>query len=765
MATIRTSIQIFDGMSPAFKSMNNAMNIVINSFDSLQRESSHAIDTASIQTARNELAKAETAFNGIEKQIQDTKGRQDGLNKSIKNGSSNADGLWRKLKGIAAAYVGIQALGSIIKASDDLTQTTARLDLIKDKTHSIKQLQDQIFQSAQNSRAGYAETANLVGRIGMNAGSAFKNNNEMIKFAEVLNQKFIIAGASTEEMNSAILQLTQGLGSGVLRGEELNAVFESAPNIIQSIADYLDVDIGKIRQMASDGELTADVVKNSLLGAAKETQETFNKMPITFAQAWTMFKNEALMAFQPFLQQLNGIVNSDAFARLKDNAIYALKNIASVARQAFATIVEVFSDPAVITVINYIVTNIGMMVQAMLWAIGIAAQVASVIVSNWSWIAPIVWGIVAALVVYNSTMGIAWLTTLKDIAAKALHAAQSWLETAALIALTIAQDGLNAALMACPITWIIIAIIILIALFYAAVAAVNHFAGTSLNATGMIVGALFALGAFLYNQVAFWWNIIASFIEFFVNVWKHPVYSGKKALANIATAGIDMAISMTSGVDDMATAIANAFIWAANKAIDGINWIIEALNKLPGVDIDTFDNIGKIESFTSSLKDAKSAINKWAGEKPDNYWEAPKMETKNIGESYNNGYAWGSNLANGFGDMFDNTFDPTKDMKDILGNSGLDGVGGSALGDIADGTKDTAGNTAKMAKKMDASSEDLKYLRDIAEREAINRFTTAEIKVEMTNNNNINKDMDLDGVVDHLKTKIEEQMAISAEGV
>jgi tape measure domain-containing protein len=306
MATIRTAIQVTDGMSPAFRSMNAAMNTVLSSFEALQGASGNAIDTASIQSARGELNRAEVAFNRIDTEIEQARREQDGFNDEIREGGSAAGGLLNMVKKIALA-AGLAFGGKqILQLSDTLTQTTARLNLMNDGLQTTDELQKKILASADRSRASYVATADVVAKLGQRASDAFSSNDETIAFAENLNKSFVIAGASTQEMQSASLQLTQALGSGVLRGEELNAVFESAPNVIQTIADYLDVPIGKIRNMASEGLITADIVKNSMLSATDSINAQFEQIPYTFAQVGTMIGNDLLSTFQPVIQMIGG---------------------------------------------------------------------------------------------------------------------------------------------------------------------------------------------------------------------------------------------------------------------------------------------------------------------------------------------------------------------------------------------------------------------------------------------------------------------------
>ncbi|MBY2077905.1 tape measure protein, partial [Clostridioides difficile] len=346
MATIQTSIRIFDGMTPAFRHMTTAMNIVLSSFEQLQRTSSNAVNANSIIRAREELARAEAGFDRLERQIREADGQQRRLNEDINKGASSTDRLVGSAKKLAATYLGIRTLGGLGNLSDQMTSTNARLSMINDGQQSDSGLSKMIFQSAERSRASYLDTAKIVSRIGMNAGKAFSSTKEIIGFAEQLNKKFVIAGASTEEMNSALLQLTQGLGSGVLRGEELNAVFESAPNIIQSIADYLDADIGKIRGMASEGMLTADIVKNSLLAAAEQTNAEFEKMPYTLGQIFTSVKNNAVMVFGAIQKKIEDTVSSRGFRTFITDVKDSLYVLGAVGFNVFSGFINLLSSPA-----------------------------------------------------------------------------------------------------------------------------------------------------------------------------------------------------------------------------------------------------------------------------------------------------------------------------------------------------------------------------------------------------------------------------------
>ncbi|MGG5401151.1 tape measure protein [Clostridioides difficile] len=761
MATIQTSIRIFDGMTPAFRHMTTAMNIVLSSFEQLQRTSSNAVNANSIIRAREELARAEAGFDRLERQIRESDNQQRKLNEDINKGASSTDRLVGSAKKLAATYLGIRTLGGLGNLSDQMTSTNARLGMINDGQQSDAGLNKMIFQSAERSRASYLDTAQIVSRIGMNAGKAFSSTKEIVGFAEQLNKKFVIAGASTEEMNSALLQLTQGLSSGVLRGEELNAVFESAPNIIQSIADYLDVDIGKIRGMASEGMLTADIVKNSLLAAAEQTNAEFEKMPYTFSQIWTSIKNNAIMIFGVIQKKIEQSMSSKGFRTFIDNFINSLYVLGNVAYNIFNEIISILGSPFFQAFVNAIIVGVSLIVQALGWIITQALNIANVFAQNWSIIAPIVLGVAAAMLVYNNALLLSIANKVKDIAlsAKSLvmsfaHIVAESYRAAALVATTIAQDGLNAAMAACPITWILYGIIAIVVAFFVAIAIFNHFAGTSVSAIGVVAGAISVAASFIGNLfiatgnliidiVALIYNTLAGFAEFFANFLDDPIGSVIRAVSGMANAVLGIIRSIASAFDT---------VFGSNLADAVSGWQ------------------DKLQGWTDKVAgEAKIKVERMDPNKLH-------FDRFNYGKAWDAGYKWGDKLETNIKDKFDiskmaedakkklgldDLWDKKYGLGDGFGSAGLN----SPLNDAAKGAKDTAGNTAKMAKTMDKSQEDLKYLRDIAEQEVINRFTGVNIKIDMNNINNISKDTDVDGIVNVLTEKLNDAMVVSAEGI
>ena len=709
MATIRTAIALYDGVTSPLRNMQKAMGIVLNSFESMQRASSNAVDVSAIQEVREELARAETAFDSIEQNIRDANDQQQRFNRSIRDGSSAADGLWQKMKGIAATVGGMIGLKQALGTSDQLTQTNARLNnaLIKfDDGGSIEELEAKVMASAQRSRAYYMDTAAAVAKLGTNARDAFTNMDEVIAFSELVNKSFVIGGAGAQEQSAAMLQLTQAMASGVLRGEELNSIFENAPGIIQSIAKYLDVPIGQIRTMASEGQITANIVKNAMFEAAGDIERNFSNMPKTWGQIWTGMKNKALSIFAPILNRLNQIANSSKFEAVSNGVIGALAAIASV-----ATVV------------------LDLLINGASW-----------VVDNWSWLSPVIYGVAAALGVYYgaqlaaNTVGlISKGVHIAMAGAKMIQLAATGALTAATAAETAAQYGLNAALYACPLVWIIILIIALVALFYAAVAAVNKFAGTSVSATGIICGAFMAALAFIGNIfIALWnvaaevfvliYNLVATVANFIGNVFNDPVGAVCRLFFDLADTVLGVLQALASAIDA---------IFGSNLAGAVQGW----RDSLGGWVDETFGKGTEVMAKMSA--------------------DDLKLDRFEYGAAFDLGYNFGEGIDSKVSGLFD--------------GSAMDSMGAFDIGNTLDGiygnTGDTAGNTAAMSDALDITEEDLSYLRDIAEREAINRFTTAEIHVEQHNENHISKDADLDGIMDAWANDFAEKLDVSEEGV
>jgi len=640
MATIRTAIQIQDGMSPAFRSMTKVMNIVLSSFESIQKVSHTAIDTASIQTARAEMSKAEVTFNQVEQEIKEANEAQKKFNSSMGSGGGIANGLKSKIMGIAAT-VGV-ALGTkqILGLSDEMTSTTARLNLMNDGLQSTAELQEMIFQSAQRSRTSYMDTAATVSKLGILAKDAFSSNDEMIAFSELMNKQFKIGGASIQEQTSAMYQLTQAMASGKLQGDEFRSIMENAPLLAQSIAESLGMSVGELRSMSSEGLITADVIKNAMFSSADETNAKFKELPITFAEVWTDIKNKLIATFQPILE----IIASGA-QWISDN---------------WSALIPVFA--------------------------GVAGSILAIVVAMTAW---------------------------KII---------TWLQT-------IAQLGLNAALMASGIGAILIVIGSIIAGIVKWIQSVG----------GIKVAWLIVVQSILSA-----WDFLK--LSFFIGIyWVLDLWDKMKLGIMKAVVGI------TNFMGDMKAGVLGILENMVNGAIGIINDFIGLLNKIPGVEIGLIDNV----TFGTEAK-LKNEAEK----------QAKNAALKNYENHINEGIAARGDKITQMGRDALNAA-VTRQAEIDAARTGAstrsrtDNVNverDKMLGGIED-------DTSSINDSMESSEEDLKYLRDIAEQETVNRFTTAEIKVDMPVSASIASNMDLDGVVSYLEEKVYETMEVAAEGV
>lgn len=687
-----------------------------------QNEMNSAMEQMDVSAANSAYMRLSQTVSTTERYIRDNVDEQGRFNREINEGVHSANNLMDSIKGMVAAYAGIQTIGEIIGLSDTMTQTTARLDLIVDDGGSVEDLQNKIFLSAERARGSYLATADAVSKLGMQASQAFSSNDELIAFTELLNKQFVNAGTEAAGIDSVMLQLTQSMAAGVMQGEELNAIMDNASIIVQDIQRYLQevqgIDASNIKELASEGVVTAEVIKNAMFYAADETNAKFETMPKTFGQVWQSFQNTALMAFQTVLNRMNDFANSEAFNAFIMSAQEAMLVLAGIVTSIFD----------------------------MIGAIGTFAY------ENWSIISPIIWGIIGALAIYAAYLAITKAAELASAAGKIIlcvasyaHAAATGAEASATAAATAAQYGFNAALLACPITWIIILIIALIALFYAAVAAVNKFAGTSVSATGIICGVFMVAAAFIGNLFValinfvidifvVLWNFIAAFANFFGNVFNDPVGA-------IARLFFDLVDTVLSLLQSLASAIDTIFGSNLAGAVQG--W----RDSLGGWVDSTF---GQGEEIMAKLNAEDLHLDRF---EYSSAWDA--------------GYSFGEGIDESIANfdpssLFDTNVPGAGDYADLSGyGSDLGGLGG-----IGSGVDDIAGNTGAIADSMDITEEDLKYLRDIAEQEAINRFTTAEINIDQSGmQNNISNGMDLDGVISGLTEGVNEAIDSMAEGV
>lgn len=704
-----------DNANAELEQLRMQLNQAIQEQNSLNQ----AMQNIDVSAANDAYLRLSQTVGNTERYIRDNVDEQGRFNQEISAGTQQANELTNTIKRAVAAYVSIQSVGKALNISDELVQTTSRLNMMNDGVQTTAELVNMVYAAAQDARGSFSQMADVVARFGNNAKDAFSSSEEVVAFADLIQKQMTIAGASTQEAANAELQLSQALGSGVLRGDELNSIFEQAPNLIQNIADYLDVPIGKIREMAADGELSADVVKAAIFSAADDINSKFNEMPMTWGQMWQSMQNTALIAFQPVLQRLNDLANSEAFQTFIQGAIEAMATLANI-------ILNIFE---------------------------LVGTVGGFIADNWSAISPIIYGVIAALAVYAAYLGIVKGIEIASAAATAIHSVAMSAKIGVMAALTgqtmaatAAQMGYNGALYACPVVWIIVLIIALIAVIMAVCSAIAKMTGIANSGFGVITGGV---------------NVV---IQLFKNLGL--------TVANIAL-GIGNAIAALAS--NMMTAFHNAICsiqsWFYNllsTALSVIEGICAALNKLPFVEFD-------YSGISSAADDYAAKASEAAGNKEDyqsisdafneGFTTFDAFQDDWASDAFNAGAAWGDGVADkvsnfSLSDVFGkidipNVGDYTSGFADAIANSGV----GDGIGNIDD-------NTGKIKDSLDITEEDLKYLRDIAEQEAINRFTTAEINVDMSGmQNTVNSGDDIDGFMTKLTDSVNEAVDNMTEGV
>ncbi|WP_195522641.1 tape measure protein [Roseburia intestinalis] len=704
-----------DNANAELEQLRMQLNQAIQEQNSLNQ----AMQNMDVSAANDAYLRLSQTVGNTERYIRDNVDEQGRFNQEISAGTQQANELTNTIKRAVAAYVSIQSVGKALNISDELVQTTSRLNMMNDGVQTTAELVNMVYAAAQDARGSFSQMADVVARFGNNAKDAFSSSEEVVAFADLIQKQMTIAGASTQEAANAELQLSQALGSGVLRGDELNSIFEQAPNLIQNIADYLDVPIGKIREMAADGELSADVVKAAIFSAADDINSKFNEMPMTWGQIWQSMQNTALIAFQPVLQRLNDLANSEAFQTFIQGAIEAMATLANIVLNIFELV----------------------------------GTVGGFIADNWSVISPIIYGVIGALAVYAAYLGIVKGIEIASAAATAIHSVAMSAKIGVMAALTgqtmaatAAQMGYNGALYACPVVWIIMLLIALIAIIFAVCNAIAKMTGVANSGFGVITGGV---------------NVV---IQFFKNLGL--------TVANIAL-GIGNAIAALAS--NMMTAFHNAICnvqsWFYNllsTACSVIENIAAALNKLPFV---SFDYSG----ISSAADDYAAKASEAAGNKEDytsisdafneGFTTFDAFQDGWASDAFNAGAAWGDGVADkvsnfSLSDVFGQTDIPnvgdyTSGFSDAIANSGV----GDGIGNIDD-------NTGKIKDSLDITEEDLKYLRDIAEQEAINRFTTAEINVDMSGmQNTVNSGDDIDGFMTKLTDSVNEAVDNMTEGV
>lgn len=627
---------------------------------------------------------------------------------------------WKKISGNVGFVVG--QFERVQSYADALTRSRAQLSILVDDGGSVKELEEQILASAQRSRTGYLEAMQGVVNLGAGAADTFSGVEEQVRFVEVMNQGFAVAGTEESGRSSAMKTVGQAMGGAGIAAGDLPGLEQNAPLLVESIESYMaqapEV-TGSIEDWAAEGLLTGEVIKNALFASTGEIEGRLQETPTTFAQAWSGVGNKMQASLAPALGMIQNTLDTGQ-----------LQTAASGLASAFSVVALVLAT-----------------------IFSIATTVGAAIADNWGWIGPIVLGAAAALGVYLvATRGVALAHTIGEVVMTTFKLLQEKLAigfgvlTGNTAASSAAVFTFNSALMASPLTWALILIIAIVAAVFAVVGAINHFMGTSISAMGVICGAVMTVVAVIYNTVV---GVINAIIQTAWTVLAQPFL------------GI--------------------FEWIMNVANGGFNSFGDGIANLIGQIIGWFLNLGKIVTniidaifgthWTEGLDSLQASVTAW-GKNEDSFTAPeqgpPQLERFAYQDAYSSGYGFGSGLEDkvkgafhfgetGETDPWGGAFDPDA--------YGLPEMDGSLLEGIYDNTGAIAGNTAETRDAVELSGEELSLMRELAEQRAINRYTTAEITVNQHNENHMDGSADLDGIMEAWSADFAEKLDISAEGV
>ena len=737
MATLTQTLTLKDKFSSSLNSINNTIDRTIGKFSELDRRVKKMTQTATIKV-KADMPKnltAPKATSPVAPKMATPIAPKLPSTGPLVGGLGVATSMLGRMTSISRALnfmVAIQALrqmanlmSGLIKSGDEYIQTMARLKTIEDGSKTGQELQDGIMAAAQRSRTGFGIMADSVAKLRSQAGEAFKSNDEAIAFAEQLNKLYKIGGASLEQQKAGTLQITQALASGVLRGDEFNSMMENAPLVAQKLARHLGVSVGQLRAMAKDGQLTGDTLKNALLGSAVETNAEFAKMPMTFADMMTQVGNVASYAFQPLIQAWQEFINSTAgqnFMAGLETAMFAIGQIA-------------------------------------LWLFNL-------FVAGWNWVTENINIVMTALIL---------LSAVALIAGVAMFVA-----------------GLMAG---APWAWLMLILIGVIGIALLIGTALNAMGISFLDVAAAIVAAFVFVGTIVYDIIMFVINLvmymIAPIVNFFIaiynigvaiaeflrNVFKHPIYSIRKLFYNLVRTVLDYFASFVDGVVNVAQSIGNAFIAGANIAIKAINWIIDALNKIPGVNLGKVGEMGYMSndgSFANGIRAMGEMFN--PGEAPDDYesfdgmranmmtpgglWDGMKNPFSTAGNAFSGTKAFGQGVGDamqGFADKMkgqDELASKFDQMNQTPAGAGAPSGGAGGLGDKL-GKGKNIGNVGKIEDEVKLKDEDIKMMRDVAERKYIIDYQvlTPQVSVKYESKNSATE-QDINDLVGKIEEKI-----------
>lgn len=725
MGRIQSTLVLNDQMSKVLHRINQAVELTIDSFEAVQRASGKSINVATMTEARQAIGATNSSLKEIEEHYQKVNNQQQKLNQGLGKGASSAGSFVKAIAGLSV----VQSALSVVTG-----QVSAALDRM-DTMSNFQRTMTAITGSSQAANSSLEELKTITKgtAYGLDTAAAavqnFTTRGMSIKSATLEVGKWADAVAFYGDgTNEALTSVTDAIGKMLSKGtvemDQLNRLTDSGINAVGMFAQATGQSTATVQNALSKGEISSQKFittvssafsagTNGVLnisGAAKEAGGTW-------ATSIANAKAAVTRGITSIIDSVNAALTQAGFGTI----LTGIQNLGGYAESA----------------LEKIGNKIAGLIEIIAPLARLVFKIGSLFVKGWSIISPIILGIATAFAAYNAVLFVhntmqKVSTVLKTVAAIAAAAhgkaiSEEKLET---IGMTTAQLSFNAALYACPLTWIVAAIIAVIAITYAVVAAINKVKGTTISATGVIFGAVCWLGAAIWNTLI---GLINGCIQFMWTRFVEPWIGIIEWVLNVFNGGFD------SFGDAVKNLLGNIISWflslgkVVTKIVDaifGTDWS-GGLNSLQ----DKMLSWGKNENSITLSREAPTLQSLTGG----------KLKTIDYKEAWNKGYSAGEKVESKVSGLFGN-------LNTLNSTDGL-------LSDIANSCNDTANNTAK-------SKDELSYLRDIAEREAINRFTTAEIKVDLGGvTNNVAANTDLDGVISYLTNGVAEALVTASEGV
>ena len=630
MSILSNTIKLNNGVSPVLNNISQTAGTASNSMSNFAQQVTHTGNTAN-----------------------KTNGSLSNL-KSIFLGSLGAN-----IAAAAIQKVG-DAIGHVFDMAQEFSSIQARLGLIVGEQGNVAALNKEIYESARRSRTEYASMAETVATLSQSAHDAFPDPKEAVDFAEKINKVMAIGGTTGENKKNAMIQLTQGLASGQLQGDEFRSIAENAPMIENIIAKTMGVSRGELKKLASEGKVTAEVIKKAMTDNADEIEAAYRKLPHTFADWATDIKSVAEYAFAPLFDAVNELANSPEFRQFVDSIENNIQYIAPIIKNVFNEISYAFKQ----------VLTTGQQV--------------------FGWLQENAWLVHGALFA---------------LATVALVYAANWLvATASTVAATVAQWGLNAAMLACPATWVALAIMGIVAALYLVINMYNEWTGSTYTVVGVIAGVFGALWAIIYNQIAYIWNVFIIFANFIATVFNNPA----KAIKNLFGS-----------------------LWnnLVEFAVQGINAMLDVMKQVPFLK-KLLDGVGHVVASRFQVQVDAGPF--------DDY----KMQYKDIGETAGAAQLAGDSLVGKISNIFNPSQQNTDGNNSQNSNNNQRAAVSDAAKDTAKNTGKTAKNTEKTAKALQLTADEINTLHKGIMNDAIKSWSQRTINLNVTNNNTIDSSVD-----------------------